>query len=287
MRQCNEISHLNMNITLIGGGNMASAIIGGLLAARKATPSSLQVVDTDPQACGRIERAYPGVRCFAQSYGNIPDQAVIVLAVKPQHMKNAVQNLPVDPNSNLIISIAAGITLTMLARWRSGHSRMVRAMPNTPALVGAGVTALYALPGLDQQDRAQAERILGAVGQTVWVGGAGESEDIMNAVTAVSGSGPAYVFLFMEAIEQAALELHLPRDLARKLVIQTFLGAASLATQSSDSLAVLRERVTSKGGTTEAALKSMTADHVKEAVIRAVNAANDRGREMGTEQALD
>ncbi len=275
------------NITFIGGGNMASAIIGGLLRAKKSAPASLQVVDIDPQARDRIERAYPGVRCFEKSRANIPGGAVIVLAVKPQHVKGAVANLGIETNLNLIISIAAGITLTTLARWRSGHIRMVRAMPNTPALVGAGITALYALPGVDEKDRAQTETILGAVGQTVWVSGANDGEDLMNAVTAVSGSGPAYVFLFMEAIEQAAVELRLSPAIARKLVMQTFLGAARLAAQSNEPVAVLRERVTSKGGTTEAALNSMAADRVKEAIVRGVKAASARSHELGAELGKD
>ena len=276
------------NITFIGGGNMASAIIGGLLRAKKTTPESIHVVDVFADARKNIESKYPGVRCYATAGEAIRSGDVIVLAVKPQQMRVAVLALGIETNANLIVSIAAGITVAALGRWRSGYTRLVRAMPNTPALIGEGVTALYSIPGhISAKDRNDAEAIMGAVGQTVWVGDAQESEDLMNAVTAVSGSGPAYVFLFMEAIEQAAVELKLSPEIARKLVMQTFLGAARLAAESNDPVAVLRERVTSKGGTTEAALKSMAKDQVKTAIIRAVRAANERGRELGEELGKD
>jgi pyrroline-5-carboxylate reductase len=163
-------------------------------------------------------------------------------------------------------------------------------MPNTPALVGEGVTALYpnGYPRhVSENELQMAERILGAVGQTVRVLDEKDGDDRLDAVTAVSGSGPAYVFFFMEAVEQAARELHLPADVSRKLVLQTFVGAAQLAVQSPEPLSVLRARVTSKGGTTAAALASMEADGLKEMIIRAVKAAHDRSRELGIELARD
>lgn len=269
-----------MNITFIGGGNMASAIIGGLLA-KKFAVEALRVVDIDPQARNRIESKYPGVRCY-DAYKSIPED-VIVLAVKPQQIREAVSHLGIAPNANLIISIAAGITLVNLSQRLGGYTRLIRAMPNTPALIGEGITGLYAMAHVNEADKSQAATILGAVGATVWISDA----DKMDAVTAVSGSGPAYVFLFMEAIEQAATELNLPKDVARKLALQTFVGAARLAAESSDPLPVLRERVTSKGGTTEAALASMTKDQVKEAIIKAVKAANERSRKLGEELGKD
>ena len=266
-----------MNITFIGGGNMAQAIIGGLLRAKKSTPRALHVVDVDAEVRQRVERAYSGVRCYEKTGGAIREGDIVLLAVKPQHAEAAVRRLDIETDAHLIISIAAGVTLQALAQWRKGHTRLVRAMPNTPALIGAGIAALYSFPGVSETDRQCADKILSAVGKTVWV----KNEDEMNAVTAVSGSGPAYVFLFMEAIERAAAELKLPRDVAHELTVQTFAGAARLAAESPDSLAVLRERVTSKGGTTEAALDSLAHDRIEEAIIRAIKAAHERARRLG------
>ena len=273
-----------MNITFIGGGNMAQAIIGGLLRAKKAAPASLRVVEIDPDAHKRFSREFPDVRCYEKAHGAIGDGDIVLLAVKPQQMEAAVKSLGIETNAHLIISIAAGITLTALGRWLSGQTRSIRAMPNTPALIGEGITALYRIPHhVSDTDMKNAETIMSAIGKTVRV----RDEDEMNAVTAISGSGPAYVFLFMEAIEQAAAELRLPKDIARELVLQTFIGATKLAAESPDPLAILRERVTSKGGTTEAALNRMTADRVREAIIRAVKAAHERSRELGDELGKD
>ena len=276
-----------MNITFIGGGNMASAIIGGLLAKETAS-ESLRVVDVFAEARARIENRFRGVRCYDRASNAIRNDDVIVLAVKPQQMREVVLQLGIETNAHLLISIAAGITLSSMGRWCSGYTRLVRAMPNTPALIGEGITALYSLPGhVDENDKQRAESILAAVGQTIWVGDTNEGEDLMNAVTAVSGSGPAYVYLFIEAMEQAAVELKLSPEIARKLVMQTFIGAARLAVESDDAVGVLRERVTSKGGTTEAALASMAKDQVKTAIIRAIKVANERGRELGRELGKD
>jgi pyrroline-5-carboxylate reductase len=176
-----------------------------------------------------------------------------------------------------VISIAAGITLISLSRWLGGHRRLVRAMPNTPALIGEGVTGLHAMDEVTKEDRQRTEAILGAVGSSVWI----ENESLMDAVTAVSGSGPAYVFYFIEAMEEAAKQLGLPAPTARKLAIETFSGAARLAAHSIDPVRVLRDRVTSKGGTTEAALASMESDQVAQSIVRAIHKANQRGRELG------
>ena len=274
-----------MNITFIGGGNMAQAIIGGLLA-KKIAPATLRVVDVDAAARDRVGKKYPGVRGYGAARDALRDGDVIVLAVKPQQMRDAVSSLGIAPNSHLIISIAAGITLTFLSRRLGAYKRLIRAMPNTPALIGEGVTAYYAMPGhVGENDLQEAETILRAIGKAVVVRVRDEQEGnrLLDAVTAISGSGPAYVFMFMEALEQAAAELNLPQKVAHQLVLQTFIGAARLAEQSPDSLSLLRERVTSKGGTTEAALNSMAKDRVKDAIIRAVKAANERGRELGEE----
>jgi pyrroline-5-carboxylate reductase len=164
-----------------------------------------------------------------------------------------------------------------MARWLGGHRRLVRTMPNTPALIGAGITGLCADDSVDLEGREMAERILSAVGRTLWI----QDESMMDAVTAISGSGPAYVFYFIEALETAATELGFDEASARMLAIETFVGAAKLAENSTDPVSVLRERVTSKGGTTEAALKSFTADGIAAAILRGTQAANARGRELG------
>jgi pyrroline-5-carboxylate reductase len=174
----------------------------------------------------------------------------------------------------------AGVTLTTISKHLGAYTRLVRTMPNTPALIGAGITGYYPYPGgVSDSDIVATETILKAVGSTVRVG----YQEQLDVVTAVSGSGPAYVFHFIEALRDAGLELGLPAETANKLAIETMLGAAKLAAQSPDDVAVLRQRVTSKGGTTEAALASMTRDHVKESIIRAVKAASDRSRELGDE----
>ena len=270
-----------MKITFLGGGNMANAILGGLYQQGFAA-AGIQVVE--PVAANReqLSEAF-SVRCTAAIDAAALDCDVLVLAVKPQQLREAVAPLAGKLKQQLVISIAAGVRLADLGRWLGGYARLVRVMPNTPALIGAGISGLCAAVGVDSAGRTAAEKILGAVGQTLWI----TDEAQMDAITALSGSGPAYVFHFIEALRDAGLELGLPADAANQLAIQTMLGAARLAAQSSDDVAVLRQRVTSKGGTTEAALASMMQDHVKETIIRAIKAANDRSRALGDELGKD
>lgn len=264
-----------MRITFIGGGNMAIALIGGL-KKQGFSIAGVQVVEPDPEARERLTAAF-GVRSTAAVDAAALACEVLVLAVKPQQMQEALAPLTSRLSGQLVLSIAAGLRLEAIARWLGGHRRLVRAMPNTPALVGAGISGLYAAPEVDEQGRTQAEKILGAVGATLWV----EDEARIDAVTAVSGSGPAYVFYFIEAIEAAARELGCDAVSARRLTVDTFLGAAQLAAQSSESVATLRERVTSKGGTTEAALCAFAECGVAEAIGQGVLAAYSRGQELG------
>ncbi len=271
-----------MNITFIGGGNMAEALIGGLLA-RGFRAGELRAVEISPEQREKLANTY-GVSCVAKAQDAIRDGDIIVFAVKPQQLREAAGNSGLARNQNLVISIAAGVRLGSLSRWLGGHTRLVRAMPNTPALIGEGITGLYPLSAdVSPQDRRHAETILGAVGLTVWI----EHESQMDAVTAISGSGPAYVFYFIEALQEAARELGLPVEVAQRLALHTFTGAARLAATSLDPVSVLRERVTSRGGTTEAALASMDRDQVKQAIIRAIHAANQRGRELGEQLGKD
>lgn len=268
-----------MNVVFIGGGNMADALVGGMLRSG-FQPAQLRAVDVSGDARRGLADKYR-IECFDEPRRALRAGDVVVLAVKPQQMKEAARFSGLKDNAHLVISIAAGITLPTLARWLGGpegnYSRMIRAMPNTPALIGAGIAGLYAPPGVSEAERRQAEAILGAVGATVWI----NEESLLDAVTAVSGSGPAYVFWFIEQLAKAGESLGLPAEVSGKLALETVLGAAKLAAQSADAPAVLRERVTSKGGTTEAALKAFEEQKLAERFLRAVEAARDRGAELG------
>lgn len=264
-----------MNIAFIGGGNMAAAIIGGLVGQGR-TPSTLQAVDVLAEARTRLEKQF-GIRTSSDPAAAAAGADCIVLAVKPQQMREVAAALAPVLKKQLVISIAAGIRGSDLARWLGGHAAIVRAMPNTPALVAAGITGLHALPGVSSQQRSEAESVLAAVGSTFWV----NEESALDAVTAVSGSGPAYVFYFIEALEQAARELGLPADIARQSALQTFAGAVKLAVAGDADPATLRARVTSKGGTTERAIGTLDAAEVKAAFVRAVRAAAERSAELG------
>lgn len=264
-----------MKITFIGGGNMANALIGGLLK-QGLPPAAIKVVEPLAANRERLAANY-GIECLPAADDSVAECEVLVLSVKPQHMREALAPLSGKLLGQLVISIAAGTRLTDISRWLGGYGRLVRTMPNTPALIGAGITGLYADPGVDAEGRRQAEQVMGAVGRTLWI----DEEGMMDAVTAVSGSGPAYVFYFIESLRDAARALGLSEKQSRVLAIETVVGAAALAAGSEEDVAVLRQRVTSKGGTTEAALKSLDGDQVRAAFIRAIEAANARGKELG------
>jgi pyrroline-5-carboxylate reductase len=270
-----------MRITFIGGGNMASALIGGLLRNGHSA-ADLVVVEPAADQRNRLAKRF-GVTTFARATGPALDCDVVVIAVKPQQMHEAATAMAPNLRGQLVISVAAGIRAADLSRWLDGHRRIVRCMPNTPALIGEGVTGLAGSADLSSEDRQAAETILGAVGQTVWV----DHESLLDAVTAVSGSGPAYVFYFMEAMHQAALGLGLNDQQARQLTLATFTGAARLAAQSQESPAELRERVTSKGGTTAAALSVMGEHEVQQHIVQALAAAQKRSVELGDEFGAD
>jgi len=270
-----------MNITFIGGGNMASAIIGGLI--RKRWPRrAIQVVEVAQSARERLKREFKVTVHAALDAGAVKSDC-IVLAVKPQQLREVARVLKPLLAAQLVITLAAGVRVKDLSRWLGGYPRIVRVMPNTPALALAGISGLYAGRAVNAAGRAAAEKILGAVGMTLWL----EREDDLDAVTAVSGSGPAYVYYFFEALERAARELGLAADAAHALVLETFAGAVKLAAHAGEPPETLRSRVTSKGGTTERALASMDADRVKDAIVRAVKAAAERSRELGDELGKD
>ncbi len=270
-----------MNICFIGGGNMAGAMIGGLIKQGMA-PRQLRVVEVSGDKRKQLQSL--GVLVFAEPDDKAIDGCeVVVLAIKPQQMKEvAVQLGPRLAAGQIALSIAAGIRLGDLARWLGGQDKgpvLVRAMPNTPALIGGGITGLYSHPPLNDAQRQHVETVMHACGTFVWL----RSEEEMDAVTAVSGSGPAYFFYFIEALEQAAKELGLLEHTARKLAVETALGAARLAHESGVEPGLLRAQVTSKNGTTERALLSMEASHVKQHIITAAKAAHARAGEMGEE----
>jgi pyrroline-5-carboxylate reductase len=269
-----------MKIAFIGGGNMASALIAGLAGKLTAGPD-IHVVDPNGAALDKLQAQF-GVTTAAAADGALAGRDVIVLAVKPQSMREvAAQLLPLlDRNAPpLVLSIAAGIRAADLSRWLGGYGAIVRCMPNTPALIGLGITGMVAMSGVSAGQKDAADAILKAVGQTVWL----DDEAQIDPVTAVSGSGPAYVFYFIEALQEAAAELGLSAEQGKQLALATFAGAAQLAVQSDEPVSLLRERVTSKGGTTYAALTSMEGSGVKAAIVKAVKAAAQRGKELGDE----
>lgn len=266
-----------LKIGFIGGGNMANALIGGL-AGKLTAGENIHVVDPNAEALQKLKTQF-GVTAAQSLDAAIAQCDVIVLAVKPQQMKDVVAQLQPHVSTQLVLSIAAGIRASDLSRWLKGHDAIVRTMPNTPALIGKGITGMVATAGVSQEQRDIADAILRAVGSTVWL----DDEALIDPVTAVSGSGPAYVFYFIEAMQQAALEMGLSAEQGTELAIATFAGAAQLAADSSEPVSVLRERVTSKGGTTYAALTSMEASGVKESIIKAMKAAAARGKELGEE----
>ena len=266
-----------MNITFIGGGNMASALIHGLFQQGYAA-RQIHVVEINAESREKLKHEF-AVTVVADLASGIADSDVILLSVKPQQLFGLTQKLAPLLNNQLIISIAAGIRATDIMRWLGGYERVVRAMPNTPSLVRSGVAGLYAAPNASEQDRKKAESILTAVGSIIWV----DEEEMLHTVTAISGSGPAYVFYFIESMQQAGIELGLTPIQARQLSLQTFVGASELASLSDEDAATLRARVTSKGGTTEQAIQTMEKNDIKCKIIAAIHAASRRSQELSDE----
>ena len=270
----NTLSTVSM--AFIGGGNMASAIIGGLLR-QGMRPDQITVVEPFAETAAKLQRDF-GIAALPAASPALARAQLVVWAVKPQLFSEAAA--PVMPHTReaLHLSVAAGIRTDSISRW-VGTDRVVRCMPNTPALVGQGMTALYPCPAVTEADKALVDQVIGTTGQSVWV----TQESQLDAVTALSGSGPAYVFYFLEAMTEAGVGMGLPHAQAYQLAVATFAGSASLAAASTESPEVLRQRVTSKGGTTYAAITAMEASGVKPAFIHAMQAAEQRARELGDE----
>ena len=263
-------------IAFIGGGNMASALIGGLRKAGVA-PERILVVEPWDEQRARLLQAF-GVVAHAHASAALAQASMVVWAVKPQAFKEAAAPCAAHVGGALQLSVMAGIRSDAIVR-ATAAARVVRAMPNTPALIGQGIAGLYARPEVDEAGRAAVESLLAPTGSVLWV----ERESDLDAVTALSGSGPAYVFLFIEALIDAARAMGMNEAQGRALALATFSGATALAAQSDEPVAQLRERVTSKGGTTHAALEALRKAGVREAIVQAVLEAQRRAVELGDE----
>jgi pyrroline-5-carboxylate reductase len=264
------------SIAFIGGGNMAGAIIGGLLKAGRA-PQTVLVVEPFEAQREKLRTQY-GVAPLAAADASLRDAALVVWAVKPQLFNEAAAPCKPFVERALQLSVMAGIRSDAIVQ-ATGSAQVVRAMPNTPALIGRGIAGLYARGDVTAAQRREVEQVLAPTGRTLWV----EREQDLDAVTALSGSGPAYVFYFVEAMMAAAEEMGLTAAQGRELALATFSGATALALQGDEPPSVLRERVTSKGGTTHAAITSLEADGVKALFVKALKAAQRRAKELGDE----
>ncbi len=279
MSNNNTESSRDTAIAFIGGGNMARSLIGGLIA--RGTPAACIHVAEPVAELRESLVADFGVQVFADGAEAVRGTDVWLLAVKPQVMRSVCESLAAHAQATkpVAISIAAGITIGQLQRWLGQDVPVVRAMPNTPALLGAGATGLYASTQVDAGGRARAQHLLESAGVTVWV----EEEALINAVTAASGSAPAYVFLLAEAMQDAAISEGLSAQAARTLVLQTILGAARMLTEGDVEASELRRRVTSPNGTTHAAIETFEAGGLRELVARAMHAASSRGAELSAD----
>ncbi|WP_019429266.1 pyrroline-5-carboxylate reductase [Limnohabitans sp. Rim47] len=266
----------SQHIAFIGGGNMASAIIGGLIR-QGIKPEQITVVEPFADTAAKLQQNF-GITALPAAGPELAQAQLVVWAVKPQIFNEAAA--PVMPHTRgaLHLSVAAGIRTDSICRW-VGTDRVVRCMPNTPALVGQGITGLFPCPSVTPADKALVEQVIGTTGQYLWV----QQESHLDAVTALSGSGPAYVFYFLEAMTEAGVGMGLSPEQAYQLAVATFSGAASLAAASTESPEVLRQRVTSKGGTTYAAITAMEAAGIKASFVNAMQAAEQRARELGDE----
>ena len=280
MTASTHIDFQKMRLAFIGGGNMASAILGGLLREGLA-PKQVVVIEPFAETAAKLQQAL-GVEVQAVASAVLADADLVVWAVKPQVFKEAALPVAAFTKKALHLSVAAGIRSESIARWLQ-TDRVVRSMPNTPALVGQGITGLFARAGVSALDKQWVEKVLQSTGEWLWV----HEESDLDGVTALSGSGPAYVFYFLEAMTEAGVQMGFSQEQAYHLAKATFGGATHLARQSTEPPEVLRQRVTSKGGTTSAALTSMANDHVKEAFVKAMLAAQKRAGELGDEFGKD
>lgn len=274
---------MNATLCFIGAGNMAKSLIGGLIASGY---SKQHIMATDPTAEQRnqITETF-GIECLADNNSAIERADIVILAVKPQILQRVCKSIQtsVQNRQPLILSVAAGIRSGDIDRWLGNHQAIVRTMPNTPALIQSGATGLYANANVTSEQKEQAEHIMRAAGLTIWV----DEEQKIDAVTALSGSGPAYYFLFMEAMENAAQEMGLDAKTAHLLTMQTAFGAAKMVLESREDCATLRQNVTSPNGTTEQAINTFETEGLRDTVAKAMQAANRRAKELANELGDD
>ena len=264
------------HIAFIGGGNMATAMISGLM---KQGFSAAHIDVVEPLAAARERlQSHLGITAQEQAGPFLEQADILIWAVKPQSFKEAALQNRFCKRDALHISVAAGIPSGSIAKWLE-NERVIRTMPNTPALIGKGITGLFARPAVTEADRQHAERVVSGMGGFLWLA----DEGLLDAVTAISGSGPAYMFYFMEAMTAAGTDMGLEREQAYQLAVATFIGAGELARSSHEPPEILRQRVTSKGGTTHAAITSMDDSHMKDLFAQALHAAHRRAKEMGQE----
>ncbi len=267
---------MSKRIAFIGGGNMASAIIGGLISQGHA-PSQIDVVEPVAETRDKLKTAY-GVNAQAEPGAFLIEAGLVIWAVKPQTFRAAALQVRPHVQQALHLSVAAGIRSDSIVNWL-GTQRVVRAMPNTPALIGKGISGLFARPAVTAAEKQQVVEVMASTGELVWI----DVEEKLDIVTALSGSGPAYAFYFMEAMTTAGAEMGLKRDQAQQLAVATFIGAGELVRSSGEAPRVLRQRVTSKNGTTDAAINSMEDDDLQAVFINAMYAARRRAQELGDE----
>ena len=274
---------MNQQITFIGGGNMATSLIAGLIS-NNYPADLIAVSEPDAEKANALQQQF-SIRTFSDNAEACDQASIIVLAVKPQIMQPVCRGIAdtVQNRQPLMISIAAGLLSSDIGRWLGGDISMVRCMPNTPSLLNAGATGLFANEKVSDEQKQQADQILASAGINVWV----EKEPQLDAVTAVSGSGPAYYFLFMEAMQAAGEQLGLSAEQSKQLTLQTALGAARMAIESDDDPATLRAKVTSKGGTTEQAINTFEANNLRETVMKAMQAANKRATALADQLGKD
>lgn len=275
---------MTQNIGFIGGGNMARSLIGGMIA-NGFDAGQIHVCDTNADTISALADEF-NITTTDNAHSIVSECDAVMLAVKPQVMENVISHIcdSIIQNQPLLISIAAGITTHALNNWATGGDSnielpIVRCMPNTPSLLQCGATAMFATPKVGDEQKTLTDNMLNAVGISAWV----DNEAAIDAVTALSGSGPAYFFAFMEAMQQAAIKQGLPENIAREFTLQTALGAARMACESGEEIGLLRERVTSKGGTTAAALESFAQNDLNQTVGQAMQAANDRSKSLAEE----
>lgn len=277
--QIKLLEYETMKINFIGGGNMAHAIISGL-KNNGFNMASITVLELDAQKRATLAKEL-SVQ-VTDTYAEFTNTDIIVLAVKPQQLKEVCHELKQVLQSQLIVSIAAGVRSKDISRWLNHYEAIVRVMPNTPAQIQAGISALYAPPCVNQAQRNQANTILAAVGKTLWL----DDEEKMDAVTAISGSGPAYIFYFIEALQAAGIQLGLSEEAANLLALQTFAGASALAANSADHVKTLRAQVTSKGGTTEQGIRVLDSAHIKSIIYDATKAAATQSALLGDQLSI-